>query len=69
MSTEVFCTYSCTLLWLAHSTNCCWALSDQNGMSYLAKKKSLMKLASIHRSYSTKKCKVTLLFGRYVLYV
>jgi hypothetical protein len=60
LSTEVFCTpvlFGC----LAHSTKFCWALSDQKGMSYLAKKKSLMKRAYRTQIINpTKKCKAAL---------
>ncbi len=37
---------------LAHSTKLCWALSDQKGMSYLAKKRRMTKRANTdHKSY------------------
>ncbi len=39
----------------------CWALSDQKGMSYLAKKKSLTKRAYTYIINSTKKRKAALL--------
>ena len=51
MSAEVFCT---PVLFgsLAHSTKFHWALSDQKGMSYLAKTKSLTKRAyTDHKIY------------------
>ena len=41
-----------------------WALSDQKGMSYLAKKKSLTKRAYTEIINSTKKCKVALLLSK-----
>jgi len=51
LSTEVFCT-PVPFGGLAHSTKFCWALSDQKGMSYLAKKKSLTKRAyTDHKFY------------------
>ncbi len=46
--------YSCMVLFggLVHSTKFCWALSDQKGVSYLAKKKSLTKRAyTDHKFY------------------
>ena len=48
MSTEVFCT---PVLFggLAHSTELCWALSNQKRMSYLAKKEESDE-ASVHRA-------------------
>ena len=50
VSTEVFCT---PVLFggLAHSTEFCWALSNQKGMSYLAKKKSLAERAYIENKF------------------
>jgi len=53
LSTEVFCT-PVPFGGSAHSTKFCWALSDQKGMSYLAKKKSLTKRAyTDHKFYKT----------------
>ncbi len=63
---EVFCTpvwYSLAV-WrtVPMSTKFCWALSDQKGMSYLAKKNSLTKRAyTDHKIY--KKCKDALMMS------
>jgi len=59
MSTEVFYT-SVPTLFIWHTVpNFCWALSNQKGMSYLAKKKSLTKRGYTDHKFS-KKCKVAL---------
>jgi uncharacterized membrane protein YbaN (DUF454 family) len=62
MSTEVFVLLYSLAVWRI-VPNFHWALSDQKGMSYLAKKNSLMKRAyKDHNSFSTKKkCKASLI--------
>ena len=53
--------YSLAVWCIVIVPNLRWALSDQKGMSYLAKKKSLTKRAYTDHKFSTKKCKVALI--------
>ena len=53
VSTEVFCT-PVLFRGLGHSTKFCWALSDIEGMSYIAKKKSPTKQVYIEHKFYKK---------------